>query len=73
LRVEFRIGRKGFHGNSRFVGGLDEASAIEKQGATRIDGQGRGAATLHYFDGSQSHDGYIKTHILARLGNLYYN
>jgi hypothetical protein len=66
-----RLGRKSFHGDSRLVGRVDETGAIEKQGAAGIDGEGCGLGTPHDFDGPQPDHGYIETHILARLGDLY--
>ncbi len=43
---------------------------MEKQGAPGVDGKGGGPASLHGFDGSEPDNGFVKTHVLARLGHL---
>ena len=67
-KAERRVGRERLDGDASSVGSLNQLSAIEQQGPAGVDGQSRDPSPLHAFDGCQAHNGYIKTHVLARLG-----
>jgi hypothetical protein len=69
--IALQVWRKGLNGNAGFIGRVNELRAIKKQCAAGIYGQGGGPRSPHEFDGSESDNGYIKTHVLARLGHFH--